>query len=219
MLSTTHSSSRFVSSNKRVISWITDLSPVLSPWTCPATLEYCLTLVTLMGSDPDPDLWTYLPALPWLSLTWGAWCPGLKIVPGCTPSPYPVPSLRVVGLGSGWWGPLPCQPEDPTQLQALTAHCQSGPSLRKQLAFIFLKQVKISEWVLISYPQVIKIHKLDDGQNIFPFNFGTPLALDYEWFRIASFLHLVIWIPVICKLIVFKVDTATGKYVQRHKLI
>lgn len=41
----------------------------------------------------------------------------------------------------------------------------------------------------------------------FSFNFGTPLALDYEWFRIARFLDFVIWIHVTCKIIYFKVDT------------
>lgn len=216
MLSTTHNSSRFVLSNKRVFSWLTDFSPSLSPRICPAILGFWLTLVTLIGSDPDPDhdLQAYFPALPWPSPTQEPDALGSRLSLAAHRSPlspaYPVPSLQVVGPGPGLWGHSPCQPKDPPYLPALTAHQQHGPSLlRKQLALIFLKQVKISEWVLISYPQVIKIHKPDDGQNTFPFNCRTPLALDYERFRIASFLDFIIWIQVICKIIYFKVDIIT----------
>lgn len=165
MLSTTHNSSRFVLSNKRVFSWLTDFSPSLSPWICPAILGFWLTLVTLIGSDPDPDpdLQAYFPVLPWPSPTQEPDALGSRLSLAAHRSPlfpaYPVPSLQVVGPGPGLWGHSPCQPKDPPYLPALTAHQQHGPSLlRKQPALIFLKQVKISEWVLISYPQVIELN-------------------------------------------------------------
>ena len=102
MPSTTHNSSRFALSNKRVLSWITDLSPALSLWTCSGI---CLALVTCIGSDPDPDLWAYFPTLLCTSPHMGAWCPGLKIVLGCHPlSPPPSsPCFFTGGGGSRPW--------------------------------------------------------------------------------------------------------------------